>query len=77
MVIDAEFGRNDHDSIFYNCDWKSVETTWYQNWPTNYIKLVVKINKIYIVWCSGYLLRWISHGEANKFYKNRSNIKEK
>jgi hypothetical protein len=49
MVIDAEFDKEDHSSIFCNCDREEVETTWCQNYPLNQIKLVVKAKKIKLV----------------------------
>jgi hypothetical protein len=45
MMIDAELGREDHSSILRNCDREGAETTWYQNWFSNQIKLLVKQQK--------------------------------
>jgi hypothetical protein len=44
VVIDAEFGREDHSSISRNCE-KDAETTLYRTNLQNQIKLVVKVKQ--------------------------------
>lgn len=33
MLIDVEFGREDHGLIPYNCDRERIETIWCEDWP--------------------------------------------